>query len=90
VELIWAERFDRPIADFFDMQDEIVARLANQLSVELMGSEARRSERTTAPDSFDFFLRGASWFYRGPTPENLARAQVSFEHALALDPCGGS
>ena len=28
---LWAERFDKPVADFFDMQDEIVARLANQL-----------------------------------------------------------
>ena len=25
---IWAERFDKPVADLFDMQDEIVARLA--------------------------------------------------------------
>ena len=28
---LWAERFDKPIADLFDMQDEIVAGLANQL-----------------------------------------------------------
>jgi TolB-like protein/Tfp pilus assembly protein PilF len=28
---LWAERFDKPVADFFDMQDEIVARLANEL-----------------------------------------------------------
>ena len=28
---LWAERFDKPLADLFDMQDEIVARLANQL-----------------------------------------------------------
>jgi TolB-like protein len=83
---LWAERFDKPITDFFDMQDEIVARLANQLSIELMGSEARRSERAPAPDSFDLFLRGASWFHRGPTPENLAQARACFEHALALDP----
>ena len=26
---LWAERFDKPLADLFDMQDEIVARLAN-------------------------------------------------------------
>ena len=26
---VWAERFDKPVADLFDMQDEIVARLAN-------------------------------------------------------------
>ena len=29
---LWAERFDKPVADLFDMQDEIVARLANDCS----------------------------------------------------------
>ena len=28
---IWADRFDKPIADLFDMQDETVSRLANAL-----------------------------------------------------------
>ena len=28
---LWAERFDKPVADLFDMQDEIVSRLANTL-----------------------------------------------------------
>src|SRR6202035_3664467 len=28
---LWAERFDKPLADVFDMQDEIVARLAGAL-----------------------------------------------------------
>jgi TolB-like protein len=32
---LWAERFDKPVVDLFDMQDEIVARLANQLGTEL-------------------------------------------------------
>ncbi len=41
---VWAERFDKPVADFFDMQDEIVARLANQLSTDLIRAEACRSE----------------------------------------------
>ena len=43
---LWAERFDKPLADLFDMQDEIVARLANALSVPLVAAEARRAERT--------------------------------------------
>jgi len=42
---VWAERFDKPIADLFDMQDEIVARLANQLGTELVAAEARRAEQ---------------------------------------------
>ena len=29
---LWAERFDKPVADLFDMQDEIVSRLANTLN----------------------------------------------------------
>ena len=32
---VWAERFDKPVADFFDMQDEIVSSLANRLGQEL-------------------------------------------------------
>ena len=37
---LWAERFDKPVADLFDMQDEIVARLANQLGTQLIAAEA--------------------------------------------------
>src|SRR5262249_55276251 len=33
---LWAERFDKPIADLFDMQDEIVSRLANALDARLL------------------------------------------------------
>src|SRR6516162_7528161 len=29
---LWADRFDKPVSDLFDMQDEIVARLANALN----------------------------------------------------------
>ena len=46
---LWAERFDKPVADYFDMQDEIVARLANWLGAELVSAEARRSESTPSP-----------------------------------------
>ena len=32
VNHLWAERFDKPFADLFDIQDEIVARLAGALN----------------------------------------------------------
>jgi TolB-like protein len=47
----WAERSDKPVADLFDMQDEIVARLASQLGALLIAAEARRAERAPHPDS---------------------------------------
>ena len=41
---LWADRFDKPMADLFDMQDEIVSQLANEVRPELhrRGSKARR------------------------------------------------
>ena len=83
---LWAERFDKPVVDFFDMQDEIVARLANRLRAELVSAEARRSERAPSPDSFDLFLQGLAWFNKGPTSENLSQARGFLEGALALHP----
>ena len=49
---LWAERFDKPVADLFDMQDEIVARLASRLNTQLIEAEARRA-RTQSQPRFD-------------------------------------
>jgi len=50
---LWAERFEKPIADLFDMQDEIVSRLAYTLHVQLVIAAARRAERLVHPDAKD-------------------------------------
>jgi len=54
----WAERFDKPVADLFDMQDEIVSRLANTLNAELIAAEARRAERSPHADAMDLNFQG--------------------------------
>ena len=82
---LWAERFDKPIADLFDMQDDIVARLANQLGTELVAVEARRAERAPHPDSMDLYFQGMACLHKG-SPEHLAQSRGFFERALALDP----
>ena len=46
---LWGHRFDKPIANLFDMQDEIVSRLANTLDAQLIAAEARRAERSRIP-----------------------------------------
>ncbi len=83
---LWAERFDKPLADLFDMQDEIVARLASQLGTQLVEAEARRAQRAPLPDSMDFYFQGIASANKGSTPENMAQARGYYEHALALDP----
>jgi TolB-like protein/class 3 adenylate cyclase len=83
---LWAERFDKPIADLFDMQDEIVSRLANMLNAELIEAEARFAERSLHPDAMDLYFQGRSCWNKGMTPEHMAQAREFFERALTLDP----
>jgi TolB-like protein/class 3 adenylate cyclase len=83
---LWAERFDKPLADLFDMQDEIVARLAGSLNAQLVAAEARRAEQAPKPDSIDLNFQGLACFNKGVDPDNLARARSFFDRALAADP----
>ena len=83
---LWAERFDKPVADLFETQDEIVARLARQLDATLIATEARRSAETPHPDSTDMLFQGLAWFNKGPAPDNLVQALSFFERALIIDP----
>ncbi len=83
---LWAERFERPVADLFALQDEIVARLANALQVQLVAAEARRAERAPTPDSMDLYFQGMSWIYKGASADTVAKAAALFQKALDLDP----
>ena len=83
---LWADRFDKPLADLFDMQDEIVARLAGALNAELVAAEARRAEQVPNPDSTDLYFQGLARFYKGLTPDNMAQARSFFDRALTADP----
>ena len=83
---LWAERFDKLLGDLFDMQDEIVARLAGVLNTELIAAEARRSEQVSTPDSMDLYFQGLAWLNKGMTPDTMARARGFFDCSLAADP----
>ena len=83
---LWAERFDKPLADLFDMQDEIVARLARALNAQLTAAEARHAEQAPNPDSMDCYFQGLAWFNRGMSPDNLPQARSFFDRALSADP----
>jgi TolB-like protein/class 3 adenylate cyclase len=83
---LWAERFDKPIADFFVMQDEIVSRLANALDTQLVEAEAERAGCSLNPDAMDLYFQGRACWHRGLTNEHMAQAQAFLERALLLDP----
>ena len=82
---LWAERFDKAVADLFDMQDEIVSRLANALDAQLIAVEAQRAERSPNPDAMDLNFQGRAWYNKGPTPECMTTARAFFQRSLTLD-----
>ena len=75
-----------PLTDLFDMQDEIVARLASALNDQLAAAEARRAEKAPTPDSMDLYFQGMAWINKGHSPENVAKAHDCFDRALIADP----
>jgi tetratricopeptide (TPR) repeat protein len=54
---LWADQFDTARADLLQMQDEIVARIANALGFELLKAETQRSALSTNPDAMDLAMR---------------------------------
>jgi tetratricopeptide (TPR) repeat protein len=82
---LWAERFDKAVADLLDIQDEIVSRLANTLDSKLIEAEAERASRSPHPDATDLYFQGRAYWNRGMTPEYLGKARRFFERALVLD-----
>ena len=55
---LWADRFEEDISDLFKLQDQVVARLANALSYELIRADAETASRSKNPDAIDLDMRG--------------------------------
>jgi TolB-like protein/tetratricopeptide (TPR) repeat protein len=83
---VWAERFDKPRADPFAMQDEINSRLKRGLLTELLTAEGRRARQPGQPEnSGELALRGWGIKQLPPSLEHTREARALFEQALRLD-----
>jgi TolB-like protein len=82
---LWAERFEKPIADLFDMQDEIVSRLAYTLHAQLIIAAARRAESLVHPDAMDLIFQGFACLQKGWTLEYVTQARGFYERALGTN-----
>jgi TolB-like protein/Flp pilus assembly protein TadD len=82
---IWAERFDRDLADLFEMQDEITGRIALAIHYKLTDVQRRRAERSNNPDALDLVFRGDAELYKRDSKTTLAEARNFFDAALQID-----
>ena len=82
---LWAERFEDSVADVFDLQDQVVARLANTLGHELIKAEATKGAHSRNPDVIDLVMRGWALTMQPLTRDSIAAARGWFQQALQVD-----
>ena len=81
---LWAQRFDRELADVFEVQDELARSIAQALRITLTPQEEKKiAEKPTENlQAYDCYLRGRSFVRQG----SLEFAMQMFERAIAIDP----
>jgi tetratricopeptide (TPR) repeat protein len=84
---VWADRFDRSLANLFSLQDEVRGKIVQALKVKLRGREEQWLARrpSESPEAYDLYLRGLqqeSYFSRAGNLES----RHLFERAIELDP----
>ena len=84
---LWSERFDREMADVFEVQDEIARKIAEALRIKLtpQEQEALAAKPTENLQAYDHYLRGRS-YARRLTRQDLEFALQMYNDAVAQDP----
>jgi TolB-like protein len=84
---LWAERYDRTLADVFAVQEEIAKSIADALRVALTPAESENlvQNRPDNVRAYDLYLRGRQR-YGSYTVEALREALELFQQAIAIDP----
>jgi len=83
---VWGERFDRPMADLFAVQDEVVQTIVGTLvgRVQASGADRARRKPPSSLDAYDHMLRGNALAWDDPA--SAAEAKRAFERAIEIDP----
>ena len=84
---IWAERYDRALADVFAVQDEITEAIVAAIEPQLYAAENFHARRKPpdSMDAWDLVMRALSHYWRVTRQDNVV-AQALLEKAISIDP----
>lgn len=84
---VWAERYDRELADLFAVQDEIVECVTGAIEPELLRTETLRARRNTSETltAWDLIFRGM-WHFYHVTKDHHLLARDLFREAIEAAP----
>jgi serine/threonine protein kinase/Tfp pilus assembly protein PilF len=86
---LWADTFDRKLADIFSVESEVAKAIADQLRAKLTSQEEQviAAKPTDNPEAYDAYLRGLAYSLKTHnTPANALAAQKYLREAVKLDP----
>jgi len=79
---LWSERYDREMADVFEIQDDIARAITGRLKVTLLTGARRPTSNTAA---YELYLHGRHDLHQR-SQSSLRAAIQYFERCIALDP----
>jgi adenylate cyclase len=84
---LWAERYDRDLADIFEVQDEVTRTIVTALKVKLTEREqAQRETRAkVSPEVYDLIVRARQTAMQ-LRPEASVMARAMLERVVEIDP----
>jgi serine/threonine protein kinase/tetratricopeptide (TPR) repeat protein len=88
-EHLWAEKYDRPLADVFKVQTEIAEAIAAQLKIQLSAEEriSIATPPTTDTTAYEFYLQARSIDYDLNSSQERRREAINLlNKAIARDP----
>jgi serine/threonine protein kinase/predicted Zn-dependent protease len=85
-KLIWAEQYDRKMADLMATQREIATTLTQKMQLRLAGDERGITKKyTSSNDAYQLYLKGRYHWSRR-TKDDLDKAIDNYKRAIELDP----
>src|SRR6516165_10598502 len=83
---LWADHFDGPVEDVFDLQDKVAASVAGVIEPALQAAETARStdRPTTDLTAYDLYLRAHAMI--SSSARRIAEGLGLLEQAIACDP----
>ena len=88
-EHLWAERYDRTLADAFAIQSEVAQQIVTAVGAALTSAEQGRltAAPTSNAEAYRLYLQGRDYWSRpGMLRQDRETAQKLYERALGLDP----
>jgi adenylate cyclase len=85
---VWAQRYDRPQKQLFDVQDELIRAIVSTLVGNVLEADfkAAAAKPPHSLSAYELTLLGRRYMRVASTGDNLVKAHDAFQQAIAADP----